>query len=45
MDTSYLPAEGGTVLIADYPELFEVLGQSPNNLPNNAFGRQYGALR
>ena len=39
MDTSrYLPAEGGTVLIADYPELFEVLGQSPNNLPTPSVG-------
>lgn len=39
MDTSrYLPAEGGTVLIADYPELAEVLGQSPNNLPTPSVG-------
>ncbi len=39
MDTSrYLPAEGGTALIADYPELAEVLGQAPNNLPSASIG-------
>lgn len=39
MDTSrYLPAEGGTVLIADYPELAEVLGQAPSNLPYPSIG-------
>lgn len=39
MDTSrYLPAEGGTVLIADYPELAEVLGQAPTSLPYPSIG-------
>jgi len=39
MDTSrYLPAEGGTVLIADYPELADVLGQAPTNLPHPSIG-------
>ena len=39
MDASrYLPAEGGTVLIADYPELAEVLGQAPTSLPGPSIG-------
>ena len=38
MDTTgFLPANGGTVLITDYPELFEVLGQAPNSLSGGPF--------
>ncbi len=39
MDTSrYLLADGGTALISDYPELAEVLGQSPTNNPGYSVG-------
>ncbi len=34
----YLPAEGGTVLIEDYPALFDVLGQAPTSLPSYSVG-------
>ena len=34
MDTTgFLPAKGGTALIADYPELFDVLGSTPSTIP------------
>ena len=34
----YLPAQGGTVLIEDYPELYEVLGQAPTTMPTPSVG-------